>query len=107
MALDGDTARSARRASRVRTGLAASAAGDLGGARSRARRADGASHGEAVPRRGRAVAGLSPRAGPLTLVASMQTTAALIEALERAPGVVISLGREVPPEGFTRRPAPG
>jgi hypothetical protein len=37
----------------------------------------------------------------------MQTTAAIIEALERAPGVVIPLVREVPPEVLTRRPAPG
>ena len=37
----------------------------------------------------------------------MQTTAAIIEALERAPGVVIPLVHEVPPEVLTRRPAPG
>ena len=37
----------------------------------------------------------------------MQTPAAIIEALERAPGVVIPLVREVPPEILTRRPAPG
>ena len=37
----------------------------------------------------------------------MDTTAAIIEALERAPGVVIPLLREVPPEVLKRRPAPG
>jgi hypothetical protein len=37
----------------------------------------------------------------------MDTTAAIIDALERAPGVVIPLAREVPPEVLKRRPASG
>jgi hypothetical protein len=37
----------------------------------------------------------------------MQTTAAIIEALERAPGVVIPLVREVPPDVLKRRPVLG
>ena len=37
----------------------------------------------------------------------MQTTAAIIEALERAPGIVIPLVREVPIDVLKRRPAPG
>jgi hypothetical protein len=36
----------------------------------------------------------------------MDTTAAIIDALERAPGVVIPLVREVPPEILKRRPSP-
>jgi hypothetical protein len=37
----------------------------------------------------------------------MDTTAAIIEALERAPAVVIPLVREVPIDVLKRRPAPG
>ena len=37
----------------------------------------------------------------------MDTTAAIIEALERAPGVVVPLAREVSTEVLKRRPAPG
>jgi DinB superfamily len=37
----------------------------------------------------------------------MESIPAVIEALERAPGVVIPLVREVPPSLLTRRPAPG
>jgi hypothetical protein len=36
----------------------------------------------------------------------MDTTAAIVDALERAPGVVIPLVREVPPEVLRRRPTP-
>jgi hypothetical protein len=36
----------------------------------------------------------------------MDTTATIIEALERAPGLVIPLVREVPPGVLKRRPAP-
>jgi hypothetical protein len=37
----------------------------------------------------------------------MDTTATIIDALDRAPGVVIPLVREVPPDVLKRRPAPG
>jgi len=37
----------------------------------------------------------------------MQTTAAIVEALERAPGVVIPLVREVPVDVLKRRPVHG
>ena len=37
----------------------------------------------------------------------MDTTATIIEALERAPGLVIPLVREVPPGVLKRRPVPG
>jgi hypothetical protein len=37
----------------------------------------------------------------------MDTTTAIIEALERAPGVVLPLVREVPADVLKRRPAPG
>ena len=37
----------------------------------------------------------------------MDTTATIIEALERAPGIVIPLVREVPPGVLKRRPVPG
>jgi hypothetical protein len=37
----------------------------------------------------------------------MNTTAAVIDALERAPDLVIPLVREVPPALIKRRPAPG
>ena len=37
----------------------------------------------------------------------METTAAIIDALERAPDVVVPLVREVPPNVLKRRPAPG
>ena len=43
----------------------------------------------------------------MTPVASMQTTAAIVEALERAPGVVIPLVREVPVDVLKRRPVQG
>jgi hypothetical protein len=36
----------------------------------------------------------------------MQTTAAVLEALERAPGIVVPLVREVPPVLLKRRPNP-
>ena len=36
----------------------------------------------------------------------MHTTAAIIDALERAPGIVIPLVREVPSDVLKRRPAP-
>ena len=36
----------------------------------------------------------------------MDTTAAIIDALERAPGIVIPLVREVPSDVLKRRPAP-
>ena len=36
----------------------------------------------------------------------METTASVIEALERAPGIVVPLVREVPPALLTRRPGP-
>ena len=38
---------------------------------------------------------------------SMDTTTAVIEALERAPDIVVPLVREVPQEILKRRPAPG
>jgi hypothetical protein len=37
----------------------------------------------------------------------MDTSATIVEALDRAPGVVIPLVREVPTEVLKRRPAPG
>jgi hypothetical protein len=37
----------------------------------------------------------------------MDTAAAIIDALERAPGIVIPLVHEVPPDVLRRRPAPG
>jgi hypothetical protein len=37
----------------------------------------------------------------------MDTTAAVIDALERAPAVVVPLVLEVPPDVLRRRPAPG
>jgi hypothetical protein len=37
----------------------------------------------------------------------MDTTATIIDALDRAPGVVIPLVREVPSDVLKRRPAPG
>ena len=37
----------------------------------------------------------------------MSNTATLISALETAPGVIIPLIREVPPEILKRRPSPG
>jgi hypothetical protein len=37
----------------------------------------------------------------------MDTTATIVEALERAPGMVIPLVREVPPGMLKRRPVPG
>ncbi len=37
----------------------------------------------------------------------MDTKAAVIDALERAPGIIVPLVREVPPAFLTRRPAPG
>ena len=37
----------------------------------------------------------------------METTDAIIEALERAPAIVIPLVREVPPAVLKRRPVPG
>ena len=37
----------------------------------------------------------------------METTAAVIDALERAPAIVVPLVREVRPEVLKRRPAPG
>ena len=36
----------------------------------------------------------------------MDTTAAVVDALDRAPGIVLPLVREVPPEILRRRPAP-
>jgi hypothetical protein len=36
----------------------------------------------------------------------MDTTTAVVEALERAPGIVVPLVREVRPSVLTRRPAP-
>ena len=38
---------------------------------------------------------------------TMDTTTAVVDALERAPGVVLPLVREVPAEVLKRRPAPG
>jgi DinB family protein len=38
---------------------------------------------------------------------NMDTTSAVVDALERAPGVVLPLVREVPAEVLKRRPAPG
>jgi hypothetical protein len=37
---------------------------------------------------------------------TIDTTTAVIDALDRAPGIVIPLVREVPPEVLRRRPAP-
>ncbi len=36
----------------------------------------------------------------------MDTKTAVVEALERAPGVIVPLVREVPPALLKRRPAP-
>jgi hypothetical protein len=43
----------------------------------------------------------------LTPVGSTDTTAAIVDALERAPGIVIPLVREVPTKVLKRRPVPG
>ena len=37
----------------------------------------------------------------------METTAAVIDALERAPAIVVPLVREVPPQRLKQRPSPG
>ena len=38
---------------------------------------------------------------------NLDTTTAVVDALERAPGIVVPLVREVPIDVLTRRPAPG
>ena len=42
----------------------------------------------------------------MTLELNVETTAAVVDALERAPSVVVPLVREVPPVLLKRRPAP-
>ena len=79
MAPDRRAARAGGRASRVRAGHAAPAAGHLGRARPGAHGADGPRHGEAVPRGGRPVARLPAGDGPPLNVRGRAYPAALPE----------------------------